>query len=243
MSQGFLFGDSMKDTDTEHGEKFKFNKDVTACFSDMLSRSIPSYDLMRDLTTNIIVEYLTANGRFLDVGCSDGQVIENVLEYFKHAYYTGLEISDPMIEAAKERFEECGTVSIRKHDLRKRFNSFEPYDVILSCLTIQFTPMEYRLQILKNIYDLLHKDGVFIFVEKVLGNTAEIDAHFVKQYYKIKEENGYSFEEIQRKKMALEGVLVPVTAKWNEEMLYSSGFRKVDCFWRCLNFAGWIALK
>lgn len=30
---------------------------------------------------------------------------------------------------------------------------------------------------------------------------------------------------------------------WNEEILRSSGFNHFDCFWRLLNFAGWIAVK
>lgn len=33
------------------------------------------------------------------------------------------------------------------------------------------------------------------------------------------------------------------TAKWNEELLQMSGFREIDCFWRWVNFAGWIAVK
>ena len=41
----------------------------------------------------------------------------------------------------------------------------------------------------------------------------------------------------------LEGVLVPITAKWNEQLLGSAGFKKIDCFYRYLNFAGWIAIK
>ena len=39
------------------------------------------------------------------------------------------------------------------------------------------------------------------------------------------------------------GVLVPVTAHWNEELLRQEGFTSVDCFWRHLNFAGWVAVK
>lgn len=60
---------------------------------------------------------------------------------------------------------------------------------------------------------------------------------------RMEETNGYTQEEIRRKRLALEGVLVPVTAKWNEELLHNAGFRQVDCFWRWMNFAGWIALK
>lgn len=43
--------------------------------------------------------------------------------------------------------------------------------------------------------------------------------------------------------VTLEGILVPVTARWNEELLHEEGFRSVDCFWRHLNFAGWVAVK
>jgi tRNA (cmo5U34)-methyltransferase len=65
----------------------------------------------------------------------------------------------------------------------------------------------------------------------------------VDLYYKMKSDNGYSQEQIERKRLSLEGVLVPVTAKWNEELLKQAGFKYIDCFWRWMNFAGWIAIK
>lgn len=80
-------------------------------------------------------------------------------------------------------------------------------------------------------------------VEKVLGNTSAIDEIFVKEYYNMKKENSYSQKQIADKRKSLEGVLVPITAKWNENLLKECGFRQIDCFWRCLNFAGWIAIK
>src|SRR5262249_48396189 len=70
-----------------------------------------------------------------------------------------------------------------------------------------------------------------------------IDGLMVDLYYRLKRENGYTREEIDRKRFALEGVLVPVTARWNEELLRGAGFRQVDYFWRWMNFAGWIAVK
>ncbi len=42
---------------------------------------------------------------------------------------------------------------------------------------------------------------------------------------------------------ALEGVQVPVTAKWNEDLLRAAGFRNVECYWRWMNFAAWVAVK
>lgn len=232
-----------RDENTEHGEKFSFNANVTKCFSDMLNRSIPSYDLMRGLISDIIYKYLTHDGLLLDVGTSTGEIIKNSVDAFPNAHFIGLDYSDAMMQEAREKFKNNKNVSLFKHDLRKQYNYHDKFDVIVSCLTIQFTPIEYRLQILKNMYSILEPGGVFIFVEKVLGNSAVIDKTFVDIYYSMKQQNGYSYEEIQRKKLALEGVLVPVTAGWNEELLKISGFSEIDCFWRCLNFAGWMAIK
>jgi tRNA (cmo5U34)-methyltransferase len=78
---------------------------------------------------------------------------------------------------------------------------------------------------------------------EVIGASAGLDRNFVNLYYDFKQASGYTREEIERKRLSLEGVLVPVTARWNEELLRTAGFRHVDCFWRWMNFAGWIAVK
>jgi len=239
----------MKDSNTKHGSKFTFNENVAGCFSDMLERSIPSYQLMRELTTMFIqsqlneCEELLQNLLVIDVGTSTGEVIHSVADQYETVDFIGLENSDSMIKESRERFKEFKNVKIKKHDLRNKFSVPYKADVIISSLTIQFTPIEYRLQILQNIYDNLEDGGMFIFIEKVIGSSAKLDQEFIDIYYDIKLQNGYSQEEINRKKFALEGVLVPVTAKWNEEMLMMSGFKDVDCFWRCLNFCGWVAKK
>jgi tRNA (cmo5U34)-methyltransferase len=80
-------------------------------------------------------------------------------------------------------------------------------------------------------------------VDKILGNNAHLNSTFVDLYYGMKGRNGYTEEEINSKRIALEGVLVPVTASWNEQLLRDAGFSQVECFWRNLNFAGWIAVK
>ena len=77
----------------------------------------------------------------------------------------------------------------------------------------------------------------------MLGDSADIDNLMTKIYYDFKRSNGYTEDQIQRKRLSLEGVLVPVTAKWNEELLRMAGFRQVDCFYRWQNFAGWMAIK
>jgi len=159
--------------------------------------------------------------------------------------FVGVEVSPPMLQAAQERFSglmQSGVVRILDMDLRTEYPPVAA-SVTMSVLTLQFTPIEHRLKIMQNIYDHTISGGAFIFVEKVIGGSAGLDADFVDIYYNLKKANGYSQDQIERKRLSLEGVLVPMTAKWNEEMLHMVGFQKVDCFWRWMNFAGWIAVK
>lgn len=65
----------------------------------------------------------------------------------------------------------------------------------------------------------------------------------VETYEAMKAANGYTSEQIDRKRASLEGVLVPLTAAWNEDLLRQAGFRSIDCFWRWMNFAGWIVIR
>jgi hypothetical protein len=74
-----------------------------------------------------------------------------------------------------------------------------------------------------------------------LGHSSSTLA--VRLYHEHKMRQGYTRDAIDRKALALEGVLVPVTAQWNVELLKQAGFQQVDCFWRWMNFGGWIAVK
>lgn len=235
----------LKDKTIQRG-KWEFNQGVTSVFDDMLSRSIPQYDEMRRLCFVIGQRYVQNKTTILDLGCSRGEALAPFVEkYGAYNQYTGIDISEPMLSICRDRFSgliKCGVVDIRSCDLRSEFPPVRA-SLVLSILTIQFTPIEYRLKILSNIYRSMHAGGALIFVEKVIGGTADLDSVMVDSYLSMKKENGYSQEEIDRKRLSLEGVLVPVTARWNEELLRLSGFTSIDCFWRWMNFAGWIAVK
>lgn len=227
------------------GEKWEFDESVTNAFDDMLERSIPGFGDMRRLTTNLACEYAVPGTPILDLGCSRGGSIAPIVEILQgQNSYIGLEISEPMREAAIKRFSDVKTakIEIRDTDLRTDFPK-ESSSVILSVLTLQFVPIEYRQQILARAYESLVPGGVFILVEKILGRDSNLNDMFVKLYYDIKGKNGYSEEQINTKRRSLEGVLVPVTADWNEQLLQNAGFTHVECYWRSLNFAGWIGKK
>jgi tRNA (cmo5U34)-methyltransferase len=226
--------------------KWNFDEGVTTVFDNMLARSIPQYEVMRQACLDLACQHRQPKTDIVDLGCSRGEAMAQLVDKFGVGNrFVGVEVSQPMLQACRERFAgyiKAGVVDIRDLDLRAAYPPVAA-SVTLCVLTLQFTPIEYRQRIVQDIYNHTTPNGALILVEKVLGADAGLDALLVKLYYALKVANGYSTEEIERKRLSLEGVLVPVTAKWNEELLRSAGFVHVDCFWRWMNFAGWIAVK
>lgn len=237
----------MRDNVIQEG-KWVFDEEVANCFEDMLQRSIPQYDVMRKTTFELASPFLENKKWFslLDIGCSDGLgLVDYVKRFGAHGKFLGIDCSDAMLKKAEERFSgfcNAGVCDFRNIDLRESFPVGQ-YDIIQSILSIMFIPIQYRQSIIQSVYDNLKPDGCFLFVEKVLGNSAKIDSLLVDKYYDIKRQNGYTEEQIMRKQLSLEGVQVPVTSNWNVDLLKQAGFRYIDVYWRYLNFVGYIAIK
>lgn len=232
----------MRDETNEINGKWEFDENVTKVFDDMLSRSIPDYEMMRYLCYELGQSFVREDSIVVDMGCSNGLSSKELIESYPFAEFHLYDVSEPMLDACRKEYESYDNVYVNKNDLRNGL-PINNIDLALSILTLQFTPIEYRQNILQDVYDKLNEGGAFIIVEKVLGNSAKLDSLFVSKYYKMKKDNGYTREQIANKRKSLEGVLVPLTASFNEHLLHQVGFKYVDCFFRCLNFSGWIAIK
>lgn len=236
----------LKDQVTPKG-KWEFDEEVTSCFDEMLQRSIPAYSDMRELVTKIGERYVKRKTVIVDLGCSTGEAINPFIKKFgSQNQYKLYDVSQPMLEETRKRYNgwiKEGIVDVQEFDIRNGLPEHMYTSLVLSVLTLQFTPIEYRQKIISSIYNSLETGGALILVEKVLGANYSLDSMLVDEYYKLKADHAYTQEQIAAKRKSLEGVLVPITAKWNEDMLKETGFSSVECFWRYLNFAGWVAIK
>jgi tRNA (cmo5U34)-methyltransferase len=223
-----------------------FDVEVSRVFDDMLARSVPQYETMRRLVRDVGLRFARPGTQIVDLGCSHGEsLLPLVAGLGRSVRYVGVEVSQPMLDEARRRFQDeidCGSLELLDLDLRDGYPRGDA-SLTLSVLTLQFVPIEYRSRIVQDVYDHTLPGGAFILVEKVLGVSARTDGLLTGLYDAVKRSNGYSRDEIDRKRLSLEGVLVPVTADWNEEFLRRAGFLDVECFWRCLNFAAWVAIK
>lgn len=223
-----------------------FDEEVTDVFDDMLARSIPQYEVMRRAVYEVGQRFVEPGTEIMDLGCSRGEAIAPFVSRFGALnHYTLVEVSEPMLEATRQRYRgwiDTGIMDVLEVDLREDF-PHRKASLTLSVLTLMFVPIERRQKLVRNIYRSLEPGGALVLVEKVLGATAEIDELMVELYYNRKRENGYTEAQIERKRLSLQGVLVPVTAAWNEELLRMAGFGQVDAFWRWMNFQAWVAVK
>ena len=222
--------------------KWQFNAEVARVFDDMISRSIPDYETMRELTTRLGQKFITPISNVMDLGCSTGLGVESLIKQNGNVMFYLCDTSEPMLSICRAKYSSMDNVVVEKKDITKELPNAQ-CSLILSCLTIQFTPIEYRQRIIQNVYDRLQAGGAFLFVEKVLGYSAVVDDAMKDEYYAIKRENSYTEEQIAGKRKSLEGSLVPVTEAANRQFLSAAGFQIIETYWRYLNFCGLIAIK
>ena len=200
--------------------KWEFDADVAHCFANMLERSIPDYRSMRSLVYELGERFIKPQTVITDIGCSTGLAVEPFFN--KHgdnnAYFL-CDNSEAMIEVCRDKF----SVGISGGYVELVNGNFFDMDI----------PDNQSL-----VLSILS----FVFVEKIIADEGTDDLN-VDLYYQMKRENGYTEEKIMQKRKSLENVLSPLKAEWNEDMLHEAGFEKVDMFWRCLNFCGWVAIK
>jgi tRNA (cmo5U34)-methyltransferase len=226
--------------------RWAFDDGVTQVFEDMLRRSIPQYDVMRQTVFDVGCRFIKKDTDIVDLGCARGEALAPFIDRFgAQNRYLGVEVSEPMLAATRQRFSGLiGTGLMRVQDCDLRYTyPLAKASLTLSIFTVQFVPIEYRPRLLADVFASTIPGGAIVLAEKIIGSTGANDRLFVDLYYDMKRRNGYSQQEIDRKRFALEGVLVPVTAKWNEDLLREAGFARVENFWRWMNFGAWLGVK
>jgi tRNA (cmo5U34)-methyltransferase len=223
---------------------FEFDDRVAAVFPDMLRRSVPGYAGMIGMIGVLAGQQAKVGGRFYDLGCSLGAAtaVMRAALAGSQAELVAIDNAPAMIERARERFEaQPGPpVELRCEDIRE--TEIEQAGMVVLNLTLQFVPPEERLALLRRIHRGLEPDGVLVLSEKIAGEDPAEQQLMTELHHAFKRANGYSDLEISQKRSALEKVLIPETLVEHRARLHAAGFRRVDLWYRCLNFVSLLAL-
>lgn len=227
-------------------EPFAFNREVTAVFDDMLTRSVPMYKESIQRQAQMTLGFFQEKTRIYDLGCSHGNLGILILEQFKNRSFAmvGVDSSPPMIEKYHTRLEQVDNA--HQIDLvcgMLEEAAIENASVVLINLTLQFLDVKKRAHLIQKIYDGLLPGGVLLVTEKIIHNTSSIDDLEQDFYRRFKRENGYSELEISQKRDALEKVLIPESLGVHKQRFLDAGFSAVDIWLKWFNFASMIAIK
>ena len=244
--------DKLEDLDEVFKEKqnnlsdFEFNKKVAGVFDDMVSRSVPFYEEMQRMTSELAAQYATENSYIYDLGCSTGTTMLLMDKTVKeNISFVGIDDSEEMIIKCQQKLDNFNLnrkIELSVADLTENV-PIKNASVVTMVLVLQFIRPIHRKEIIKKIYEGINPGGVFIIIEKILCEEKSFNRDFIDFYYNFKRRNNYAELEISQKREALENVLIPYKTSENITLLKEAGFSEVEVFFKWYNFTGIIAKK
>lgn len=211
---------------------FKFN--TIKDFDNHISNSIKGYNLLHDLIVNISSYFIKKDETIYDLGTTTG-LLPIKLNNTYGCNVVGYDILDDNFIKPKSSNVKLKKADILKIDLPKS-------NLFFSVFTLQFLPINDRLELLKRIYESLNKSGALIICEKEYTENALTQEIFTFCNYQNKI-NYFTAEDILSKEKQLRHSMQCLTKKENETMFKKAGFKTPQVFFKSLNFTGYILIK
>jgi tRNA (cmo5U34)-methyltransferase len=228
---------------------FEFNRDVAEVFDDMLARSVPYYHEQQALIEQVARKFYVPGTAVYDLGCATGVTLLNLARALgPEARVIGYDSSPAMLDKAQQKIDAAGLqdrITLRYADFNQDLSRehLSGASVVTVCWTLQFVRPLWRDRFVRWINGGMTDGSVLVCMEKVLTQSSDMNRFFVDFYYEYKSRQGYSREEIVRKREALENVLVPYRNEENVELFRRNGFATVETCFQWFNFAGYLCLK
>ena len=232
---------------TDPVQDFQFDEKVAAVFDDMVTRSVPLYQEVQRMVVELAAGFARPGTKVIDLGCSTATTLCLLGQALKDPAIRliGVDNSAPMLEKAREKLDRFGLadrVDLICQDLAAPLD-LDGASVVVMNWTLQFVRPLRRDELVRQIHDGLCEKGAFLLSEKIAASSTFLNRLYIDMYYRFKRRNGYSNQEIARKREALENVLVPYREEENLQLLRGAGFGVVDVFFRWYNWASFLAIK
>lgn len=240
-----------KDQDSLYSQPFEaitdfvFDQSVVNVFRDMISRSVPGYSTLLSMIPVLARQYVQANSRCYDLGCSLGAVtlaLRHVIEA-EQVDILAVDNSPAMIKQCQQTLDQDSArlpVELICGDIRDV--DIEQASLVVMNFTLQFIALDDRQALLDRIYQGLKPGGVLLVSEKVSFDEAE-QVWMTELHHSFKKANGYSELEISQKRTALDNVLIPEPVAIHQQRFKQAGFKQSMQWFQCFNFVSMLAIK
>jgi SAM-dependent methyltransferase len=159
--------------------------------------------------------------RVLDLGTGGGALIADIRSVAPDCEAHGLDLSPPLLAAARMRFARDHGVHFHEHDLAEKLPSdLGTFDLVVSAWVIHHLPDERKRSLYSEVLDLLEPGGTFCIIDLVAMNTPELQNRALEIFASISDEEDTSDQ--------------PAPIREQLDWLHESGFANVDCYWKWL---------
>lgn len=201
--------------------RFEFSS-VSSNFNGHISNSIRGYADLHKMIASLARFFVDSNGKYIDIGSSDGNLAKLVSEKTGCTDIT-------CYEKEKSFYTNSNYDNI---EVLSDISTLDTVDVsfITSVFTLQFIQKDKRIDVLKNVYDALQCGGGFIIAEKVILGS-ELD--LALQDILLQDKRGFFTDtEILDKNFMLQNTMKCLSLKDLKSLLRFVGFKDVTIFWQ-----------
>ncbi|MEQ1949539.1 MAG: class I SAM-dependent methyltransferase [Bryobacteraceae bacterium] len=201
---------------------------------------VPCFDHFYGWVVRLLPFASDAPIEVLDLGAGTGLLSAWVLEGFPNARIRLVDLSEPMLSRARERFANrtpSPTTQPTMSVLDYAHSPLDgPYDAIVSALSIHHLTDDLKRDLYARIFTALRPGGVFINADQVLGPTPELETEYQQTWYNDARALGATDEELNAALIRMRedrSALLDAQLQWLNEI----GFQAVDCWFKEARFA------
>ncbi len=171
-----------------------------------------------DADQALLEQVPAAARRILDLGTGDGRLLALLLDGHPERSGLGIDGSEPMLAAARERFASEPRAELLRHDLNERLPEVGSFDAVVSSLAIHHLPDARKRSLYAEIFALLEPGGLFANFEHVASPSRRLHLEFFAAID----------EPLQNEDPSDRLLDVETQLRW----LRALGFADVDCHWK-----------
>ncbi len=229
--------------------KYWDKKDKLVKYVDGVRQFFPLASDQLEVISRIINKFNPEVRTFLDLGCGDGFMGRYILRLFPEASGIFLDISEAMIDRARElnsqRNADFIVQDFGEPGWQDSLTGSKKFDLIISGYAIHHIDNHLKKRLYKDIFDLLNPGGLFLNLEHVSSPSLPINEMFnelfldcMSDYHKSINDPRSSgeiksiYDDPEHKRInQLESV--ELQCEW----LKNTGFVNVDCYLKIFELA------
>lgn len=220
----------------------KFDK-YSADYDEARRQLIPCFDEFYGTVMSLVDKLNIHAPRILDLGAGTGLLSRMIAAHMPEASFHLVDISSGMLDVALSHpVFHSRKVKLSKLDLNDVCELEGEYDIVVSSLAIHHLSSLEKEKLFSNVFVLLANGGVFVNADQVLGDTADIEDMYRKEWLKTVRKNGVEEKDLLA---ALDRMKEDKMDKLSDQLRWLGDARFIDihCWYKNYSFCVYSASK